>query len=73
MRECVRSLRLAREEASRYKLQLDRVGEYERQVDRLKGEISLLRQERDILESRSVFACVSRNASTFLIACINFT
>nr|CAB3266515.1 mitochondria-eating protein [Phallusia mammillata] len=45
-------LRLARDEASRYKLQLDRVGDYERQIDRLKGEISLLRQEREILESR---------------------
>ncbi|CAK8686405.1 unnamed protein product [Clavelina lepadiformis] len=45
-------LRLARDEVARYKAQLDLVGDYERQIDRLRDEISLLRSEKDILESR---------------------
>ncbi|XP_076807159.1 mitochondria-eating protein-like isoform X2 [Clavelina lepadiformis] len=47
-------LRLARDEVARYKAQLDLVGDYERQIDRLRDEISLLRSEKDILESRLI-------------------
>uniref|UniRef100_H2YV38 Mitochondria-eating protein n=1 Tax=Ciona savignyi TaxID=51511 RepID=H2YV38_CIOSA len=45
-------LRLAKEAAARYKRQLDLVGDFEHEVEHLKGEIRLLRSERDILESR---------------------
>ena len=46
------SLRLAKDEASRYKLQLDLIGDYERELGILKDDVSILRGERDLLEAR---------------------
>lgn len=45
-------LRLAKDEASRYKLQLDLIGDYERELGVLKDDVSILRGERDLLEAR---------------------
>merc|ERR1712136_143222 len=45
-------LRLAKDEASRYKLQLDLIGDYERELGILKDDVSILRGERDLLEAR---------------------
>jgi len=45
-------LRLAKDEASRYKLQLDLLGDYERELGNLKDDVSILRGERDLLEAR---------------------
>lgn len=44
-------LRLAREEAARYKRQVEDLGDYERQVRFLQDEIALLRGEKDILQA----------------------
>ena len=45
-------LRQARDEVARYKAKLDRVGNYEREVRKLRDEVSLLLTEKELLEAR---------------------
>lgn len=49
------SLRLAREEASRYKGKVEVLGDYERQISYLQDEIAILKGEKDILRDRWVW------------------
>lgn len=55
-------LRIARNEASRYKRQLDIIGDFEREIDRLRSEVTILRSER-VIEEDSLIRTRSRSPS----------
>ena len=46
------SLRIARDEAARYKRQLTLIGDYEREIDRLRTEVDILTTEKVIEQDR---------------------
>jgi len=43
---------MAKDEAARYKVRLDLMGNYEREMNKLRDEVSILRSEKDLLECR---------------------
>lgn len=55
-------LRIARDEAARYKRQLTVIGDFEREIDRLRCEVNILRSEKEI-EQDSLIRVRSRSPS----------
>merc|ERR1712002_1223400 len=58
-------LRIARDEAQRYKRQLTMIGDFEREIDRLRCEVDMLRSEK-LIEQDALLIARSRSPSPVL-------